>query len=481
MICVRKIHRQVKGGPMRVNRSRGVRASDLPVGAAPITVAIATHNRAQLLAEALVSCRNQIVKPEQIIVVDDGSTDQTAQIVENFEGVPVQYVNVGKVGLGCARNVATTLCRTRWLCIHDDDDLMLSNCIGDHLAGLSVGASLSHGGWINFNERGELDYHPGKIVDEDVILYAGNAITHGACCYDISVLRQFPYRTDIIGGADFDFAVRAIRSGIRCVHTESYVLLRRRHADSMSAKAAEGQAATRRAVVAAVDAFLSTEEVTKRSIVARAVPEIEIAWPTVDEVYRMLEIIPHPMRVAAWVPRDAARLFDRLAALAGHSLELFDPNQRLDSRLMLMGPVAVDGKRLDATASAFRTEGLRPAIVGAEKFIFPAEQLVAKTEAGNFRAVLYSTSLRELQLAYFILRRQRPWNWYVAVHSSSVEKSGAAEYCLVSAAFGVSDTFGSVQRSISEVRHFIVRETDIEPVFLYGSRWHASGGIAEQQ
>src|SRR6478609_2119360 len=64
-----------------------------PLGAAPVTVAIATFNRAPMLRQALESCRNQSVPPQRVIVVDDGSTDDTAQVVNGFEGLAVDYAN----------------------------------------------------------------------------------------------------------------------------------------------------------------------------------------------------------------------------------------------------------------------------------------------------------------------------------------------------------------------------------------------------
>src|ERR1700761_9328811 len=110
----------------------------IPLGAAPITVAIATLNRADMLRQALESCRNQSVPPQRVIVVDDGSGDGTAQVVSSFEGLAVDYVSVGRIGLGHARNLATSLCTTPWLCILDDDDIMLPGRIADHVAGLSA-------------------------------------------------------------------------------------------------------------------------------------------------------------------------------------------------------------------------------------------------------------------------------------------------------------------------------------------------------
>lgn len=61
-----------------------------------VGVVVATHNRAHYLPIALQSILNQTHKPERILVVDDGSTDGTRDIVRKFPGVEYHYVNLGK-------------------------------------------------------------------------------------------------------------------------------------------------------------------------------------------------------------------------------------------------------------------------------------------------------------------------------------------------------------------------------------------------
>lgn len=441
----------------------------IPLGAAPVTVAIATFNRAHLLRQALESCRVQSVPPQRVIVVDDGSSDDTAQVVGGFDGLAVDYVNAGRIGLGHARNLATALCTTPWLCILDDDDIMLPNRIGDHLAGLSGGANMSHGGWINFNERHELDYHPGKPVDEDVVVYVGNAITHGACCYETAVLREFHYRTDVVGGADFDFAVRAVRSGIRCRHTGSYVLLRRRHAASMSVQAGAGQASMRRAVVGGIDFHRSDEEIAARTMAAREVQSLALEPPSFLDLGRALGAFSRPMRVAAFVSRAAAPLFDLLSRLKHiESLEVLDTDPSFSADLVVACPATSDGSKLAELDAAFRAQGLEPALLAIDSPMLGHSSggLEIPTAAHTFRAVIQSDSLRELQLAHRILRSQRRWRWYVVGRNESESDGSHSRFALVSAEFHRAGGGGERDDSAQEVGYFISDQTDLQPRFL---------------
>lgn len=56
-----------------------------------VTALVPTYNRAQYLPECLDSLLKQSRKPDQIVVIDDGSTDETESIVSRY-GDQVQYI-----------------------------------------------------------------------------------------------------------------------------------------------------------------------------------------------------------------------------------------------------------------------------------------------------------------------------------------------------------------------------------------------------
>ena len=87
----------------------------------PITAVIPTFNRARLLDRAIQSVLNQTVQPSQIIVVDDGSSDGTAQLCEAYAG-RVEYVWQRNAGASAARNLGIQLARNPWVAFLDSDD-----------------------------------------------------------------------------------------------------------------------------------------------------------------------------------------------------------------------------------------------------------------------------------------------------------------------------------------------------------------------
>jgi len=92
--------------------------------AAVVSVIIPTYNRASFLKEALDSVLLQQNAEMEVIVVDDGSTDDTAAIVESF-GRAVTYLYQSNAGVSAARNTGIKAARGRWLALLDSDDLWL--------------------------------------------------------------------------------------------------------------------------------------------------------------------------------------------------------------------------------------------------------------------------------------------------------------------------------------------------------------------
>ena len=85
-----------------------------------ISVVIPTHNRASLIGETIKSVLAQTHQPAEIIVVDDGSSDRTRDIVRAY---PATYLYQSNEGPGIARNVGVAHVKTPWVAFCDDDDL----------------------------------------------------------------------------------------------------------------------------------------------------------------------------------------------------------------------------------------------------------------------------------------------------------------------------------------------------------------------
>jgi glycosyltransferase involved in cell wall biosynthesis len=94
-----------------------------------VSVVIATYNRARLLAQTLDSIFAQSFRDFEVIVVDDGSSDDTREVLASYQN-RIQYVYQENRGPSAARNVGARRAKAGWLSFHDSDDLALSAHLG---------------------------------------------------------------------------------------------------------------------------------------------------------------------------------------------------------------------------------------------------------------------------------------------------------------------------------------------------------------
>jgi GT2 family glycosyltransferase len=87
-----------------------------------VTVIIPTFNRGYCLAESIQSVLNQDFTDFDLIVVDDGSTDNTSEIMDQFPGVQQIRLEENR-GVSFARNQGIAVAKGEWIAFLDSDDL----------------------------------------------------------------------------------------------------------------------------------------------------------------------------------------------------------------------------------------------------------------------------------------------------------------------------------------------------------------------
>jgi glycosyltransferase involved in cell wall biosynthesis len=132
---------------------------------ANISVVIPAYNRANLIGETLRSLLNQTVPAKEIIVVDDGSTDGTAEAVErefsvfreqfsgnsksNIQNPTFKILRQANAGPGAARNLGLAEATGDFIHFFDSDDIAAPNKHEVQLrALLETGADIAYGPWV---------------------------------------------------------------------------------------------------------------------------------------------------------------------------------------------------------------------------------------------------------------------------------------------------------------------------------------------
>lgn len=94
-----------------------------------ISVIIPTYNSENYIARCLDSLKSQTLAPYEIIVVNDGSTDNTLNILEQYEGLKLNIITIENHGQGYARNLAMSKAQGDYILFVDSDDTISANTI----------------------------------------------------------------------------------------------------------------------------------------------------------------------------------------------------------------------------------------------------------------------------------------------------------------------------------------------------------------
>lgn len=140
-----------------------------------VSVIIPTKNRAKLVAEAIESVLNQTFRDFELVIVDDGSTDNTAEVVAGFKDPRIVYHYQEGKERGAARNQGVALSRGEFITFLDDDDWYLPCKLEVQVQALQANPELGMviSGWDRVKENGELvraerpwAHHPKPVLDD---------------------------------------------------------------------------------------------------------------------------------------------------------------------------------------------------------------------------------------------------------------------------------------------------------------------------
>ncbi len=118
---------------------------------AGISVVIPAYNAGSYIAACLDSVIAQSSPPEEVIVVNDGSTDDTLQVARRYAD-RVKVVDKPNEGVSATRNRGATQAGGRWLMFLDADDVLVPRALELLLAGADDDCGVVYGGIVEFDE-----------------------------------------------------------------------------------------------------------------------------------------------------------------------------------------------------------------------------------------------------------------------------------------------------------------------------------------
>jgi glycosyltransferase involved in cell wall biosynthesis len=226
-----------------------------------VSVVIPAFNAERFLGEAIESVLAQSYAPLELIVVDDGSEDTTAEVAAGFP--EAQVIRQANAGPAIARNRGFAASSGELITFHDADDVMTSDklavqvdcLLADDGIGIVMGEQeviVEAGSELPFWAEGskvelEVPTRPAGVSDEPPI-HAMTMLMRREVFERVG-----PFDPALCPAEDIDWALRAIEEEVEIARLPRVLLRRRVHPNSLTQDAAASRSALFRAFKARIE------------------------------------------------------------------------------------------------------------------------------------------------------------------------------------------------------------------------------------
>lgn len=212
-------------------------AQEATYNGALISVIIPCYNHATYLSRAIESVMSQSYKNTEIVVVDDGSTDNTKEVSERYPDV--KYVYQENRGLSAARNTGIDNSSGRYLLFLDADDWLSNDALMKDYDVISKHpeAAFVSGGHVKVNDNGDVLEEVREVVNGDHYLHflQGNYVgMHATVLYARWVFDDFRFDTSLRACEDYDLYLKISRKHV-VMHHPDVIAYYHIHGNNMSA------------------------------------------------------------------------------------------------------------------------------------------------------------------------------------------------------------------------------------------------------
>ena len=207
-----------------------------------ISVVIPAYNASRFIAETLESVLAQTLQPDEVLVIDDGSTDDTAAIAESF-APRVRVFRRSNQRQAAARNFGVQQATSEWIAFNDADDLWEPNKLERQMEELArhPEADLCYTGRVLLMQRGDtatlgrvLDVPPAKdirrsLFENVTFLPSSVLIRRSTFLAENGFNPRMRY-----GNEDYDLWLRLFHSGVKFAGCREPLVQSRQHGANTS-------------------------------------------------------------------------------------------------------------------------------------------------------------------------------------------------------------------------------------------------------
>tara|TARA_B100001287_G_C22681088_1_gene530415 strand:+ start:673 stop:1356 length:684 start_codon:yes stop_codon:yes gene_type:complete len=194
-----------------------------------ISVIMSVYNNEDTLEESIISILDQTHKNIEFLITDDGSTDNSYQIINKFKEQDervITFKNTTNIGLTKSLNNMIRYSKGDYIARQDADDISLKNRLETQMGLMSmkkVKISTSRAHIKNSHKK-----IPGIsfMIPYKFLIYVKNPFIHGTLIIESSIMREYMYDENFIYAQDYELFTRLIKNKIPILRVKKplYVL-----------------------------------------------------------------------------------------------------------------------------------------------------------------------------------------------------------------------------------------------------------------
>lgn len=184
-----------------------------------VSVVIPAYNRAHSLKRCVESVLNQTEQNFEIILVDDGSTDNTKEIIEAFDDPRIRYFYQKNGGGSKARNKGIDHSEGRYIAFLDSDDVFLPSHVANAIPFLMQGHYICTYTQVVVERGGDFNFlKPHRAINEheeisEYLMRDRGFIQTSTLIVPKELALKSKYDEVISAGQDYDFAIKLVYNG----------------------------------------------------------------------------------------------------------------------------------------------------------------------------------------------------------------------------------------------------------------------------
>jgi glycosyltransferase involved in cell wall biosynthesis len=160
------------------------------------SIIVPTYNRANLIGKTIESLLDQKHNSFEIIVIDDGSSDNTKEIIEKINSTKIKYYQIENSERGFARNYGARLAKGDYINFFDSDDMALTNhlLVADQTILNTNYPEVFHLNYAFLNTNGNISKNNNKeILEANKKLISGNILSCNGVFIKKDIALRFPF------------------------------------------------------------------------------------------------------------------------------------------------------------------------------------------------------------------------------------------------------------------------------------------------